>query len=144
MPERKRKNKKIRNCLFLELNKKLLTILRKDPILCIRLLLSCVLEDVVLINRDHNTTCHFHLDDILLVVETLHSAIDATAGDDLRTFLQRVLELAYLFLFLLLGTDHEEPHDSEECHQHDEHTTEAASLLSCLSSQYHCIHLLSD
>ena len=67
-----------------------------------------------------------------IATNTLHRTVDASTSNHLCTFRQLVLELLDLFLFLLLGLDHKEPHDSKNGHHHDNHAH--AATLCCLSS----------
>ena len=132
MPLRARKNKNISNSLLTVPKRSLLSVLNKlYRGLCIRSLRCGIGEHIALGYSDNHATCHLDIDSVLLGIDTLYCAIYTATSHYLVAFLQRILELANLLLFLLLWTNHKQPHDSEDSYHHNEHrqATLAATAL---------------
>ena len=98
-------------------------------------------EHIVLINSDNHAASDLHIHLFGVRINVLHCAVDTTTRDDGGAILKRVLKLADLLLFLLLRTNHEEPHDGKDRHHHQNHgqRTSLPSLTLC-GQQNGCCH----
>lgn len=77
-------------------------------------------------------------------VDALDGAVNASDGHHILSSLEGVTEVAHFFLFLLLGANHEEIHDSEECHHHKYGGPNALFLCSGLEDCNHsCVFIVS-
>ena len=101
---------------------------------------SHVLVDVALVNLDDDAVGNLHLDDAGGQVNLLDGAVDAAARDNGCAFLQRVLEILYLLLALLLGPNHKEVHDGEDGYHHNQETGHAATALCGLCGEENLCH----